>query len=207
MKSVPVDTPDLSAASVAERTGKTLKQWFAELDRAGGLEKGRRELTNHVYEQVGKDAWWAVTLVVEYEIAKGQKEKDGRPTGYSICSTKTVAAPLEHVFRAFGEAALLDRWLGAKTKIAFSDGGSFENADGNRGTFKRIRTNKDLRFSWDAPGLAPGSAVEVLFADKGKGKTGITLNHTRIATRREADQLREGWGAALERLKTVLEKA
>jgi hypothetical protein len=45
----------------------------------------------------------------------------------------------------------------------------------------------------------------VLFADKGKGKTGITLNHTRIQARRDADELRAGWSAALEQLKRHLE--
>lgn len=207
MKINPVDSPDVTDASCKEATQRTLKQWFAELDQFGGLEQGRRELVNHVHEATAKNAWWATTIAVEYERAKGQKEKDGKPTGYSICSTKTIAAPLTQVFAAFAEAQQMDRWLGAKTRVDFKDGGSFANGDGDQGTYKRIRTDKDLRFSWDHPKLAAGSAVEVMFADKGKGKTGITLNHTRIQSRREADEVRDGWGNALETLKIVLEKA
>lgn len=205
MKIVEPDTPEPTDAACRAATGKTLEQWFAALDAQGGLEKNRRDRSQWLLEATGKDAWWTTTLAVEYERARGQKEKDGKPTGYSICSTKTVAAPLERVFAAFGEARSLDGWLGKGTKVAFEDGGTYSNADGDRGTFKRIRANKDLRLTWDRTNLAPGTAVEVLFADKGKGKTGITLNHTRIGTRREADQLRLGWQAAFDALKTLLE--
>lgn len=206
MKIENVDTPEINDASAKEKTGKTLAQWFTVLDAAGGLAKGRRDSSNLLLEQVGKDAWWATTIVVEYERAKGQKEKDGKPTGYSICSTKTVDAALEQVYAAFGDAKLLDRWLGAKTKVQFAEGGTLENGDGDKATFGRLRPNKDLRMSWNGK-LAAGSAVEVMFADKGKGKTGITLNHTRIQSRREADQLRSGWAAALDALKRHLESA
>ncbi len=177
-----------------------------ELDQEGGVALGRRELTNRVYEATGKDAWWSTTLVVEYERARGQQEKDGRPTGYAICSTKTVAAPLAAVFAAFGDAAILDRCLGPKTTVTFADGGRLGNADGDAAEFVRIRLDKDLRLVWHGK-IGPGTNVDVLFADKGKGKTGITLNHARIQTRLEADQLRAGWGHALETLKSILEKA
>ena len=43
--------------------------------------------------------------------------------------------------------------------------------------------------------------------DKGKGKTGVTLNHARIQSRRDADELRSGWATALDALKrTVSER-
>lgn len=144
--------------------------------------------------------------MVEYEREKGAKEKDGKPKGYSICSTKTVAAPLERVFQAFGAAKDLDRWLGAGTTVAFRDGGTLANRDGDRATFTRIRANKDLRLVWEHAERGQGSQIEVLFADKGKEKTGLTLNHTRIQERRAADELRACWSAAFERLKQMLEE-
>ncbi|MBI5853208.1 MAG: SRPBCC domain-containing protein [Planctomycetes bacterium] len=207
MKPLAVDTPEVTEAAAKAATQKTLKAWFAELDGLGGLAKGRKELVNHVYAATDKNEWWATTIVVEYEKARNAQEKDGKPKGYSICSTKTITAPLAEVFAAFGDAMALDAWLGPKTKVAFEDGGSLTNGDGNRATFTRIRTDKDLRIDWQSVGLAPGTPVEVLFADKGKGKTGITLNHTRIQERRDADVLRAAWAGALEALKAHLEEA
>jgi uncharacterized protein YndB with AHSA1/START domain len=212
MKPGPTDTPDVTDASAREKTGKTLQQWFTHLDELGGVAKGRRELVNQLSGaklDARLDAklheWWATTIVVEYERARGALEKDKLPKGYSISSTKTIAAPLERVFQAFGSAADLDRWLGPGTQVAFQDGGALTNADGDRATFTRLRPDKDLRLSWGHPARAPGSQVEVLFADKGQGRTGLTLNHTRIQSRRAADELRAGWSEAFERLKKHLE--
>ena len=207
MKPPPAETPEPTDAACKEATKKTLAQWYARLDELGGPAKGRRELVQALMAGEKLAEWWATTIVVEYERARGVHEKDGQPKGYSICSTKTIAAPLERVFAAFGAAADLDRWLGPKTKVAFEDGGALTNGDGDRLTFTRIRAQKDLRLAWEHATRAPGSLVEVLFADKGKGKTGLTLNHTRIQARRDADELRAGWSAAFDTLKKHLEGA
>lgn len=204
MKILDPETPEPTDASVRQHTGKSREEWFALLDRAGGPGAGRRALVMHLYDQAKLDEWWSTTLVVEYERERGQREKDGKPKGYSICATKTIAAPLDAVFSAFGNAKALDRWMGPGTSIDFRDGGRIENTDGDKATIIRIRANKDLRLTWDGA-VAPGTAVEVLFADKGKGKTGITLNHTRIQSRHDADRIRDGWGAAFDALRTALE--
>jgi uncharacterized protein YndB with AHSA1/START domain len=206
MQRLDVDTPDPTDATCKKATGKSLKEWFKSLDSTVA-DKGRREVVQHLYEALSKDEWWATTIAVEYEKARGQKEKDGKPKGYSICVTKTVAAPASNVFAAFGDAKKLDQWLGKGTKVAFSDGGSLQNADGDKLTWLRVRKDKDLRATWDSADPAPGSVVDVLFADKGGGKTGITLNHTRIQDRRSADQLRAGWGRCFDALKRLLESA
>jgi uncharacterized protein YndB with AHSA1/START domain len=198
-------TPELTDAACRNATGKTLSEWFAVLDAAGGLDVGRRDLVHHVFDDAGKDEWWAVTIVVEYERARGAVEKDGRPKGYSICSTKTVQAPIAAVFAAFGDERLLSRWFGPGSRGTFAAGGVLTNGDGDRLTWDRIRADKDLRASWQAPDLAPGSSLEVAFADKGKGRTGITLNHTRIQERAAADRLRAGWSLCLDALKRLLE--
>jgi uncharacterized protein YndB with AHSA1/START domain len=206
LKAHDIDVPEIDDSTAKQKTGKTLKQWYAVLDAGGGLALGRRELVSLIYDQAAKDVWWSTTIVIEYERAKGQKEKDGRPTGYSICSTKTIEAPLKSVFAAFGDAKPLDQWLGSKTKLQFEDGGTLKNGDGDSATIVRIRPNKDLRLAWHGK-LAPDTTVDVMFADKGKGKTGITLNHTRIQSRREADQIRAGWSTAFDALKALLEKS
>jgi hypothetical protein len=47
--------------------------------------------------------------------------------------------------------------------------------------------------------------IDVQFQDKGKGKTGLLVNLSRIQTRAEADGLRVAWAEALDRLKAVCE--
>lgn len=187
--------------AMARETGHTRSEWFKEIERTkadGRSAIGKALLARKV------DAWWLTVITVEYEAHAGIAEKDGRPKGYSLCITKSVAAPVSTVFKSFTISRELDKWFGAKNDMAAAEGGSYGNADGNKGSVKKVRPDKSLVLSWDAAGLAEGSVVEVLFQPKGD-KCGIVVNHTRVMTRHEADEVRAMWGEALDRLKSVLE--
>lgn len=183
-------------------TGKTMDEWYAVLDGIDALKKGRRDTTVFLRDDQKVDLWWCTTIAVEYEAARGQKEKDGRGKGYNICSTKTIAASPEKVYGAWVDAGQLSKWLGDGAKIDLSEGGGFETADGNNAVFKRIRENKDLRFTWK--GENDESLVDMSVADKG-GKTYLLINHDRIQTKAEADGLRNAWADAVHKLKALLE--
>ena len=186
-------------------TGKTLDQWFAELDKADGLKLGRREINNRLYAQ-NIDPWWCATIAVEYEKHHEVRKKDGLFEGYFVCATKTIAAPPADVYRAWSNSKELSKWFGTETKADVKDGGTFENKDGDQGKFLRVRDNKDLRMSFENKNFSAPTQVDVQFQDKGKGKTGLLVNHTRIQTREEADGLRAAWAEALDRLKSHCEK-
>ncbi len=189
---------------VKEATGKTWAEWFAAIDEKDGLKIGRRQITSWLYDELKIDIWWCSTINMEYENHKGVKEKDGRSKGYFICSTKTIAAPVEKVYEAWASAAALNSWFGEGNTGDVADGGMLTNTDGDRLEFKRVRPNKDLRFTYERDDVQP-TLVDVQFSDKGNGKTGLLVNHDRLQARDEADGIREAWSAALDRLKKVCE--
>ncbi len=192
-------------AGCKKATGRTLKEWFKLLE-SRGENLQRRATVNWLYEELKLDAWWSTTVFVEYERSIGiVNKKDARIEGYNICVTKTVAATVADVYSAFTKPAELAEWFGSEVKASVADGGSFEDKDGNSGEYLRVRTNKDLRFTWTGSDSEATTQVDVAFADKGKGKTGITLTHNRIQSRDEADGLRAAWGAAFDCLKSQLE--
>lgn len=198
------DHPVTDTASQAA-TGKTLAQWFAELDKLNGLKLGRGGIGKHLLAQK-VDPWWITTISVEYENHHDIRKKDGLYEGYFVCSTKTIVAPVTEVYAAWTNDGSLSQWFGADTKAEVKDGGKYENKDGDSGIFLRVRSDQDLRLTFENPAFSAPTQVDVQFQDKGKGKTGVTLNHTRIQTRAEADGLRAAWAAALEHLKTIGEK-
>jgi len=204
MKPAKPNAPEVSDASAKQHTGRTLKEWFKTLDGLGGAETGRRDLIQKLQEKHPLDAWWLVTLVVEYEIARGQKEKDGHPKGYGICATKTFAAPVEKVYAVWADGRTWPKWFGEKSKADVKEGGAFSNADGDAGTFKKVRENKDIKLTWDNPRHAHSGPVEVVFQSKPSGKSLVIINHNRIQTRAQADELRESWLAALEAIKPLV---
>lgn len=197
------DHPVTNEAAKAA-TGKTLAQWFAELDKENGLKLGRREINNRLYAQK-LDPWWCTTIAVEYEKHYDVRKKDGLFEGYFVCATKTIAAPVAEVYKTWSNGPELSKWFGPATKAEVKDGGIFANKDGDKGTFLRVRENKDLRLTFETAGSSALTQVDVQFQDKGKGKTGLLVNHTRIQTREEADGLRAAWADALDKLKTTCE--
>jgi len=197
------DHPVTNEAAKAA-TGQTLDEWFVALDKIDGLKQGRRAINNLLYEQK-VDPWWCATIAVEYEKHHDVRKKDGLFEGYFVCATKTIAAPPAEVFAAWSSGPELSKWFGVVTKAEVKDGGAFENKDGDRGKFLRVRENKDIRMTFENKGLSAPTQVDVQFQDKGKGKTGLLVNHTRIQTRPEADGLRAAWAVALDNLKAACE--
>ena len=201
--SIESDHPVTNEAAEAA-TGKTLDQWFALLDAWDGLKKGRRAVNSHLYEQK-VDPWWCTTISVEYEKHHDIRKKDGLYEGYFICSTKTIAAPIDDVFKAWSTGETLSKWFSASAKADVKDGGTYQTKDGDKGTFLRVRKNKDIRMTFENPAFSSASQVDVQFQDKGKGKTGLLVNHARLQTRAEADGIRTAWAKALDQLKSLCE--
>lgn len=197
-------TPDFPITDEAcrEATGKTFGEWFAAIEEKGPA-LGRREIITWIYDLTGrgKDVWWATTIWVEFEAARGiVNKKDGLAEGYNICATKSVKASAEAVYDAFAKEGL-NAFLGSNAAV---EGGAYTDDGGNEGTWARLRTGKDVRITWKTNGVDTPSLVDASFKEAA-GKTAITVTHSRIQTRDEADGLRTAWGEALAKLKTQLE--
>jgi uncharacterized protein YndB with AHSA1/START domain len=196
--STPARTTDDKACKA--ETGKTKAEWFAAIEKAGA--SGRAE-SGKVLQAAKVDPWWATVLLVEHEAAKKAVEKDGKPKGYSICSTKSVAANAAKTWKALTTSAELAKWFGTGATMNAKEGGAVSDKDGVTGKVTKVRPEKALVFSWEAS-WAPGSQVEILVQPKGD-KTGLVVNHTRIQSRADADAVREAWAQALNALKAHIE--
>lgn len=186
---------EVSSAGSKEATGRTLDDWFAELDARGGPSQGRRAMTEWLFEDLDIDAWWATTLVVEYERSRGLVEDDGLPKGYNICVTKTISADTELVFAQFMDTSW---WLGKPVRVA--EDGPFNDGQGHTGVFKKLSEGRLLRFTWNGANHHPGEIVEIKLTAAGPN-TSIVLSHDRLQTRVAADGMREAWTRVLNTLK------
>jgi uncharacterized protein YndB with AHSA1/START domain len=194
---------EISDASVQAATGHTLEQWFKLIDKQGGAALGRRAIGEWLYE-MKVAIWWAATITIEYEIARGQLEKDGKPRGYTICATKSIKAEAARVYAGFADNAALDAWFGKGNQIECKDGGSWVNADGNKALVKKVNPGKTIRLSWEDAGLTMPTPVEVKFQGT-PGKCTVMVTIDRLQTRAEADGYRKAWGLALDQLKVSIE--
>jgi uncharacterized protein YndB with AHSA1/START domain len=194
----------VSEASCKAATRKSLAEWFKALDKHGGIALGRRELSKWIEREHDVELWWAATITCEYEIARGDLAKDGKPKGYSICPTKSVAASPKKCFDAFATPKSLDAWYGPRNQLELREGGEWRCADGNRATFRTVNAGKNIRLIAADEGLTQPTPVEIKFTPNGK-KCTVMVVIERLQTRAEADGYRRAWSEALDRLKSVLE--
>jgi uncharacterized protein YndB with AHSA1/START domain len=194
----------VSDTSCKGATGKTLAEWFKTLDAQGGVALGRRSLSHWLLDDLKIEPWWSTTIVNEYEIARGDLAKDGKPKGYSICPTKSIKADAKTCFGAFATGKALDAWFGAKHDVDMRDGGHWRNSDGNCAKIKKVNPGKNIRLLAEDEGLTWPTPVEIKFEAKGE-KCTVMVSIERLQTRAEADGYRRAWSEALERLKATLE--
>jgi len=171
--------------AVKAKTGKTWSEWFALLDAAGAKKMPHKEIALYLHEKQDLPGWWSQMVTVGYEQERGSRVEHQRPDGYSINRSKTLPVPLSRLFQAWHNAKTRGRWLAAKGLVV-----------------RKATPEKSLRITWEDG----TSSVEVLFCAKGEAKSQVNVQHGKLASAAEGEQMKIYWGEALSRLATLLEK-
>src|SRR5688572_15096252 len=175
--------PGVSDAAVQRATGKSWDEWFALLDAWHGTTHNHTEIARHVAETYGIDGWWAQSVTVGYERARGMRALHERPDGFSMNASKTFSVPVERLFAAFVEQDERERWL--------------ESVE------LRNRTNqphKSARFD-----VLPGETrLAVTFVAKGPQKAVAQLQQERLASAEEVTRWKALWKEQLAHLAAYL---
>ncbi|HEY5545987.1 MAG TPA: SRPBCC domain-containing protein, partial [Gemmatimonadaceae bacterium] len=142
-----------------------------------------REIAQYVHDKYKVPGWWAQNVTVGYERIRGLREKGQRRSGsWEAAKSKTIAAAVGTIFKSFKQPKLRSKWLTGGTAV--------------------VRTsvpNKSLRLTWE-----DGSSVEVYLVAKGRSKTLVAIQHTRLPNRDTANRMKAFWAEHLEALATHL---
>ena len=176
----------ISSDAVRAKTGKGWSEWFAILDDAGAAQWPHREIANFLHEQHCGD-WWSQMVTVGYEQARGLRVKNQTADGFSASASKTVATTVAKLYDAWSDDKTRAKWLADSAAI----------------TIRSATRNKVMRIVW----TDGASNIEVRFLPKGADKSQITIERRKLKNAKEVQQVKDYWGGALDRLKTLLERA
>jgi Domain of unknown function (DUF4287) len=175
-----------SNEAVERATGRGYEAWFDLLDTWGAAERKHGEIAAWLIDEHGVDGWWAQTVTVEFERARGLREPGGGRDGFfSASASKTVAVPVERLFAAFVDPGLRARWL--------------------PGAELRERTTqpcRSARFDWEDG----ATRLVVGFTAKGEAKSQVALEHERLPDAEASEKARAYWREHLVALKEMLEE-
>ena len=178
-----VAEPGVSDAAVQRATGKRWDEWFALLDAWQGTTHNHTEIARHVYETYGIDGWWAQSVTVGYERARGMRALHERPDGFSGNARKTFPVSVERLFAAFVEPDERERWL---------EGIELRN--------RTSQANTSARFDV----LPENGRLAVTFVAKGPDKSAAQLQQERLADANEVVRWKALWQEQLVRLASYL---
>jgi len=176
--------PSMSDAAVKARTGKDWAAWFALLDRAGAPQLTHREIAHLLATRHRVPSWWSQMVTVEYERARGRRARHQTADGFSVAISRTLTARLPHLYEVTARSGERRKWFPA---------GTFEPGAHTR--------DKYFRGRWKQ-----GARVDIGFYARGRGKSQIAVQVSRLEKKGDVEPVRRSWRAALHRLQSLLEE-
>jgi len=175
-----VAEPGVSEAAIRTGTGRGWDDWFRILDEWGATTKNHTDIARYVHGEHEIDGWWAQSVTVGYERARGMRAPNQRPEGFEVSVSKTVPLPAIDAWRSFVEPGRRTRWLDLGLRM-------------RTGT----RTmGRSARF--DVP--AEGTRINVYLTPKDDRHTTVTVTHVRLADAADVAAHRAAWKGRLESL-------
>ncbi|MDQ4004769.1 MAG: DUF4287 domain-containing protein [Actinomycetota bacterium] len=169
---------------IEDATGKKWEAWFSILDRWGARERKHGVTVSFLIDEHGVSGWWAQTITVWYERARGMRLKHQQADGFTINASKTIAVPVGVLFDAFVSPRSRRKWL----------------TDGSM-SLRTSQPGHTARFNWE-----DGSTrLNASFIDKGPSKSAVAVAHERLPDADEAETTKLSWRKRLSALKTFLE--
>ena len=165
--------------AIKKNTGCTWEKWVWALDQVNAHNWPHGEIARYVQEKYKVRDWWTQAVTVGYERIRGLRARGQRRSGsWEASKTKTIPAAAGTVFKAFKQPKLRSRWL-----------------PGNKAVVRSSVPNKTIRLTWE-----DGTSVEVYMVAKGRSKTQVAIQHTKLTSRKAVDQMKAFWTEHLDAL-------
>jgi hypothetical protein len=171
----------ISTEAVMAKTGRGWDEWFAILDAAGAGKMPHKEIAALLHREHGITAWWAQSVTVGYEQARGLRQVHQQSGGFTANISRTLPYAAEAVYDAFTNTRRRNRWLSLALKVTTAT------------PLKSVRI-----------AAAGGTRVDVNIYPKGPSKTTIQLQHEKLASADEVQRMKTYWSGAFDALKSHL---
>lgn len=177
--------PPVSEEAITKATGRGWQRWLELLDEWGAVTRPHPEIARWLASEHEVPSWWAQSITVAYEQARGLRARGQHADGWAATASKTVAVPVDQLFDAFHDEALRERWLpGAELRLR---------------TATRPRS---ARFDWE-----DGSTrVIVGFTQLSEAKSRVAIEHERLPDADTAQEMKAWWREHVAMLKRLLEE-
>jgi hypothetical protein len=141
-----------------------------------------KEIAKLVHEKHGVGPWWSQMVTVGYEQLRGLRKPHQMVDGWKCSVSRTVEVPISSLFAAWSVEDFRQSWMGRQKLVV-----------------RKATTNKSMRITChDQTGL------EVNFYSKGRGKSQVAVQHSKLRCADDVTRSKKYWAGALDKLKKAL---
>ena len=196
---VPPDRrPPVSDAKIAAKTGHGYDYWFDVLDRFDALKKGHGAAARHLYDTLGVEGWFAQSITVAYERARGVRAVNQRCDGnFEVSVSKVVTGDAAAVVKALSSARQRGRLKVSDEGLVRALGAAL-SAKTSKGFVIRPDGLGRFRYNWG------DSAVQFYLVPKDGNKLSVVVTNMRLASAGMVEQRRAVWREMLNSLAEML---
>jgi hypothetical protein len=190
----------IADATLTEKTGHGSEHWFDVLDRFNATKKGHTAAARHLSEDHGVGGWYAQSITVAYERARGLRTVNQRPDGrYEVSVSKMVAGDVPSIIAAFGSRR-------QRRRLRVSNDGALDalaaalDAPSSTGFVVRQDGQGRFRYKWGS------SIVQFHLYPKAPGKTSVVVTNMKLPSRDMVEERRTAWRGVLNALAAAVQR-
>ncbi len=185
----------VSEAKCLEKTGHGFDYWFGVLDRFGAPAKGHTLAAKHLLNDHEVSAWYAQSITVAYERARGLRKinqlGDG---GFAVSVSRTLPVARGQASDALAHKTKRQKWA---DDIEPSVAKTLDDALTQKRLIRDDAVSR-IRYRTDE------GAIEIRISDKDGGRSSITVAVSRLGDAKKVEVHRKHWRQALDAFKQHL---
>ena len=174
----PVD-PGWSDETIVKGTGRDWAHWLTLLDDWGAMTRTHTEIARWLTATQDIPGWWAQTVTVGYERARGRRAVNQTTRGFEVSVSKTIRAPLATVWEQVTDPERRSAWVDPDVLAPTTA------RDGVVARFTIVGTR---------------AAVELTFEPKADDRTTVTAAVRKLEDGEDVERQRIVWRERLRRL-------
>lgn len=178
-------TTRIGDETVLAKTGKTWHEWFEVLERASAHKLSHQEIVALLSKRHDMNDWWSQMIANAFEQHSSMREQYQRPEGYEISVTKTFPVDVKALFESWSNDEKRRLWL--------------QECPLNVTTSVR---NRSLRARWGEN----ESRLSIDFYSKGANKAQVVVQHMKLTSLKDAEDMQLFWKQELSKLEGILKK-
>lgn len=187
-------------------TGKSWEEWIKTIDGFGGAKMSHQEIASKLSQDgLIKSSWWAQSVTVGYEYAKGRRiTGETKTAGFAVGVQKTIDKKAQEIWKFLMSKKGQKIWLGETYNFAPLAGYGYRTDSGISGEIRSVKLGEKIRISWKLPHWRSLSTLQIYLMPVGK-KTSIRIHHEKLGGPKTRAEMKKHWLEVLNKIEHTLE--